>query len=158
MSLGEYRKRKILLVEDDLHVRDCFELLLEFDGHEILPVDSGHAALAVLEQRKFDLVVTDYWMPGMNGDELARLIKERWPDQPVIMVGGSMVDGCTFDTSIPGVDCLVNKPFSLAELRAAIVWALDLHADSQLTVPDMAELLCQNSDQTEEHPVLPTAE
>ena len=131
MNASEYRRQKILLVEDDLHVRDCFESLLEFDGHEVHAVDSGDAALAVLEQKTFDLVITDYWMPRMKGDELARLIKQRWPDQPIILASGSMAASTTFESSIPGVDCLLNKPFSLTELREAIVWALDLYADSR---------------------------
>jgi two-component system, cell cycle response regulator CpdR len=132
MKPGEYRKQKILLVEDDLHVRDCFESLLEFDGHQVQSVDGGDAALAMLETESFDLIITDYWMPHMKGDELARLIKEQRPHQPIIMASGSLAQTSAFESSIAGVDCLLNKPFSLTELREAIVWVLDLYADSRL--------------------------
>lgn len=146
MMGGEYPKQKILLVEDDLHVRTCFESLLEFDGHQVRAVDGGDAALAVLEEEKFDLVITDYWMPRMKGDELARLIKQRWPDQPIILASGSLSNVTSFHSSTPGVDCLLNKPFSLPELREAIVWVLDLHADSRLGGPEVAGLLGSNPD------------
>jgi CheY-like chemotaxis protein len=141
MTGGEYQKQKILLVEDDLHVRTCFESLLEFDGHEVHAVDGGDAALEVLEQKKFDLIITDYWMPHMKGDELARLIKQRWPSQPVILASGSMSSFHASDSSVPGVDCLLTKPFSLTELREAILWAMSLHADNQLLGPDLTGLL-----------------
>jgi CheY-like chemotaxis protein len=144
MTAGAYRAKKILLVEDDLQVRVCLETMLEFDGHAVQSVDAGEAALAMLEHKKFDVVITDYWMPRMKGDELAGLIKHRWPYQPIIMMSGSMLDGCTFDNTISGVDCLLNKPFSLNELREAIVWALDIHADSQFGTLDTIGLLAGN--------------
>ncbi len=138
---GSYQKQRILLVEDDLHVRSCFETLLEFDGHEVRSVDGGDAALAMLEQEKFDLVITDYWMPRMRGDELATLIKQRWPSLPIILASGSSSDFGAFSGSEPGVDCLLNKPFTLTELREAILWVLALHADSQLIMPEITGLL-----------------
>lgn len=147
MKAGKYRKQKILLVEDDQHVRDCFESLLEFDGHEVLAVDSGQAALAALEQKQFDLVITDYWMPQMKGDELAGLIKQRWPNLPIILASGSLADGTTLASSISCIDCLLNKPFSLTELREAIAWVLDLSADSRAEVPPDLGLLGGSSDQ-----------
>jgi two-component system cell cycle response regulator CpdR len=140
MTGAGYRNQKILLVEDDLPVRTCFEALLEFDGHEVQAVESGDEALARLEFEKFDLVITDYWMPRMKGDELAMLIKQRWPNLPIILASGSLLSASTFQSSTPGVDCLLNKPFTVTELREAIVWTLDLHADSRLTAPEIGML------------------
>ena len=127
-----YRGQKILLAEDDLQERDGFESLLGFDGHKIEAVESGDAALVRLESETFDLVITDYWMPGMNGDQLAVLIKERSPHLPIIMASGSVDPSSTFCASSPGVDYLLNKPFTLTELREAISWVLDLYADRWL--------------------------
>ena len=124
-------RRKILLVEDDPHVQRAFASLLEFDGHQVHAVDNGAAALAMLEQSKFDLVITDYLMPQLKGDELAVLIKQSWPEQPIILASGSLGNISSYYSSIPGVDCLLNKPFSLTELREAINWVVDLYADSR---------------------------
>ncbi|MGA2246115.1 MAG: response regulator [Verrucomicrobiota bacterium] len=146
MTGGGNQRQRILLVEDDLHLRNCFENLLEYDGHEVHSVDGGEAALVKLEQEKFDLVLTDYLMPQMNGDELARLIKQRRPNLPVILASGSFQGTSTFQSSTPGVDCLLNKPFSLAELREAIIWAIDLHADSGLTGPACLGLPSEDSE------------
>lgn len=118
-------------MDDDPNVRKIFSLLIEFDGHEVQAVDNGEAALARLEQNEFDLIITDYLMPGMKGDQLAALIKQRRPDQPVIMASGSFADSNFDGSSIAGVDCLLNKPFSMTELREAINWVLAVYADSQ---------------------------
>jgi CheY-like chemotaxis protein len=76
--------------------------------------------LAALEERRFDLIITDYSMPGMKGDELAAQIKQRWPDQRIIMVTGSTDQFNSYGTPPSGVDVVINKPFSRLELRAAI--------------------------------------
>jgi len=117
-------------VDDDPSVRNILSLLIEFDGHQVQTVENGEAALVRLEQNEFDLVITDYLMPGMKGDQLAALIKQRRPDQPVIMASGSFANS-NDGNSITGVDCLLNKPFSMTELREAIKWVLSLYADSR---------------------------
>ena len=127
-----HNKYKILLVDDDPSVLKIFRLLLEFDGHEVQTVDSGNSALAMIELCQFDLIITDYLMPGMKGDELAALIKKRLPDQPIILTSGSFT--CASNNAnnpLTGVDCFLNKPFTLAELRDAIIWVIDHHAESR---------------------------
>ena len=74
-------------MEDDLLVRTWLEALVGCDGHGVHAVESGDAALIRLEFEKFDLVITDYWMPRMKGDgSIAVLIKERAvPNLPIIL-------------------------------------------------------------------------
>ena len=117
---------QILVVDDEPTVCKAIKLLLKFDGHEVQTADSGEAALDLLEERQFDLIITDYSMLGIKGDELAATIKERRPGQPIIMATAF------FDNSyIPGqpvarVDCILTKPFSQTELREAIVKVMSL--------------------------------
>ena len=103
-------------MDDEQSVCDCIRLLLAFDGHEVTSVNSGRAALSVFEKNKFDLVFTDYSMPGMRGDELAVAIKELAPGQPVLMITGFAPPRLLPD----GVDCVLSKPFMLTDLREAI--------------------------------------
>jgi CheY-like chemotaxis protein len=121
MKESENPGHNILVVDDESAVCKAFKLLLEFDGHRVQTAESGELALAAYEPGKFDLVITDYSMCGMKGDELAALIKQRQPDQPIIMATAFAAD-----FSFPGkppaaVDWVLNKPFSLIELREAIV-------------------------------------
>jgi CheY-like chemotaxis protein len=84
-------------------------------GFAVETAGGGREALAKLAEKEFALVVTDRKMPGMPGDQLAAQIKERWPHLPVILLTGYPPE-CTPS----GVDAIVLKPFSTAELRGAI--------------------------------------
>jgi CheY-like chemotaxis protein len=112
--------KKILVVDDEPMVCETLKMLLEFDGHEVVAANNGREALALFAPGRFDVVVTDYTMPGMKGDELARAIKTHGPDQPVIMVTAHAEMLKTSVVPLAGVDQLVNKPFELADLRDAI--------------------------------------
>jgi DNA-binding response OmpR family regulator len=124
-------KHKILVVDDDLDVNTTLALMLEFDGHEVQTAYTGEAALAMLEKRKFDLIITEYWLPRMKGNELAALVKQQWPNQPIIMATANLDELNMEVHPISGVDCLLDKPFSMLQLREAMVWVLDCYADRQ---------------------------
>jgi CheY-like chemotaxis protein len=110
----------ILVVDDEPTVCRAIKLLLQFEGHEIQTVASGEAALALLEQDLFDLIITDYSMAGMKGNQLAAIIKQRWPGQPIIMATAFAADVDGSGKPSGGVDYVLSKPFALAELREAI--------------------------------------
>jgi two-component system, cell cycle sensor histidine kinase and response regulator CckA len=113
-------KSKILVVDDEPLVCEAVEMILSFDGHEVVTANSGKAALALFGQNRFDVVTVDYKMPEMTGAELAQAIKARVPDQPIIMITAHAEVLKTSGESLTGVDCLINKPFQLKELRDAI--------------------------------------
>ncbi|MGO9199622.1 MAG: response regulator [Limisphaerales bacterium] len=118
MSEREKTMRKhILLADDQQEVRHTITLLLRLDEHTVAEAKDGREALGMFTQGRFDLVITDYSMPEMRGDELAANVKLLAPSQPILMLTGSaeMLDGI----SLP-VDALLRKPFSLGDLRQAI--------------------------------------
>jgi CheY-like chemotaxis protein len=124
MKRTEIGKRRILVVDDQPAVRAAIKMLLEFDGHEIETAGSGPEALAMIQEEKFDLILTDYSMPVMTGRELAVEIKARLPSQPVGMITAYASMFRAFSEPDTGTDFLLNKPFGLEELRAAIASAL----------------------------------
>jgi PAS domain S-box-containing protein len=79
---------RVLLVEDNLQVRHFGEALLVELGCSVEAVATGDEALARLEAGGIDLVFTDVVMPGMSGVELARRVRESWPDLPVLLASG----------------------------------------------------------------------
>jgi CheY-like chemotaxis protein len=110
-------QKRILLADDQEEVREIVKLLLTMDGHEVVEATNGSTALELYQQGDFDLVITDYAMPGLLGDELGKRIKRLCPAQPILMITGSLErsalqDGC--------VDLLLNKPFLLEDLRHAV--------------------------------------
>lgn len=95
-------------------------MMLTFDGHRVDMANSGKEALSLFEKGKYDLVVTDYAMPAMKGDELAAAIKTRAPGQPVVMVTAYAEMLRASGQPLVGVDFVISKPFLLEHLREAI--------------------------------------
>ena len=117
-------------------------MLLEHDGHEVCLVDSGEAALEILAQRKFELVITDFSMPGMHGDQLVVRIRQLIPNQPIIMASAFVEEYKIFGEASGQVDALLLKPFGMKELRAAIEQVLIQAPPEQTSdLPPMAESL-----------------
>jgi signal transduction histidine kinase/CheY-like chemotaxis protein len=105
----------ILIVEDNTEVGDFARQLLEDLGYETCLVANGQRAIAVLEERgeAFDYVFTDVVMPGISGLELARRIRGRWPDLPVVLTSGySQVLADDAHHGFP----VLQKPYSIGEL------------------------------------------
>jgi len=120
MITAAFPQRRILVVDDEPLVCDAVKLMLDFDGHEVETACSGKEALAKLEQDRFDLVITDYEMPGMKGDELAAAIKARDTKQAVVMITAYAELLQASRNPLRGVDFLLSKPFLLENLREAI--------------------------------------
>ncbi|HEY0626222.1 MAG TPA: PAS domain S-box protein [Allosphingosinicella sp.] len=112
---------RVLLVEDNEHVRSFAEHLLEEFQAVVTSAADGHEALAGLEQGEFDIVFSDVVMPGLSGIELARRIKEKHPQLPVLLASGyseEVVQGGVAEFPI------VRKPYGAEALSEAIAGAL----------------------------------
>jgi CheY-like chemotaxis protein len=120
METSFHPKRQILVVDDEPAVSEVMKLMLQFDGHQVKTAACGSAALALLKESKFDLVITDYSMPEMKGDELAVAIKQRWPDQHIIMLSAHALALKDSGRKLAGIDALIGKPFLFEDLRSAI--------------------------------------
>jgi len=82
---------RVLLVDDDPDVRDVLTAQLSDLGYAVVPVTSGPGALDLLDADKaeeFDLLISDYAMPGFSGVELATAVRKRWPNLPVLLITG----------------------------------------------------------------------
>jgi CheY-like chemotaxis protein len=113
-------KKRVLVVDDEPFVCDAVKMMLAFDGHDVVTTNDAKEALGIFEKGKFDLVITDYAMPGMKGDELAAAIKAKSPQQPVVMITAYAEMLQSSGKKLTGVDFLVSKPFLLEHLREAI--------------------------------------
>jgi CheY-like chemotaxis protein len=111
---------QILVVDDEPTVCKAIQMMLKYYGHQVQTACDGPAALAIFDAGKFDLVITDYLMPEMRGDELVIQMKQRRPDQRIIMVTAFAEDFLSHGKPTGGVNFVLNKPFSLEDLHAAI--------------------------------------
>jgi len=118
MPATEKRAFRILAVDDEPVVRDCVKRTLASCGHAVETAASGVEALARFEKDKFDLMILDYEMPDMKGDELALLIKALAPDQPIFML--TAYPDTVAHQLLTQVELIVSKPFQPQDLRSAI--------------------------------------
>jgi CheY-like chemotaxis protein len=109
--------KRILLVDDDPGARESIKLLLTIDRHNVIEATNGKEALELFHRDLLDLVIIDYFMPQMEGLELAQNIKLSAPSLPILMVTAYLEK--LVDTDKP-VDAVLAKPFGIADLREAI--------------------------------------
>jgi two-component system cell cycle sensor histidine kinase/response regulator CckA len=119
---GKIPGRRILLADDQLEVREMTKMVLGMDGYIVTEAGSGREALDLFTTDRFDLVITDYMMPLMKGDELARNIKRLAPSEPILMITGSTGE---LDDMRAFVDVILSKPFALEDLRQTVAQLLD---------------------------------
>jgi signal transduction histidine kinase/CheY-like chemotaxis protein len=113
--------RRILLIEDDPVVRRTLASLLRTGGHIVEEADGGPAGLTRLTEKPVDLVLTDLGMPELNGWEVARQVKARHPDLPVVLLTGwgeQLEDSGDIPAGL--VDRVLGKPVRLEDLLTTI--------------------------------------
>ncbi len=117
---------RILIAEDDEPVRRFVKRALEMDGHEVEAEADGAAALERVaeEQGAFDLLLSDIRMPLMDGIALALSVGRDFPGLPILLMTGFADQRERAHDLEAIIEDVVTKPFSLAEIRAAVAQAL----------------------------------
>ena len=113
---------RILLTEDDDAVRAFVARALEMDGHSVTVASDGGEASEVLlaEDGRFDLLLSDIKMPVMDGIALALNVARDWPKMPILLMTGFADQRERAHGLDELVEDVISKPFSLAEIRAAV--------------------------------------
>ncbi len=113
---------RILVVDDESSVLEAIKMSLEFYRYSVTTCTSGCQALEVFKSSRFDVVVTDYAMPDIKGDDLAAMIKAVSPHCPIIMVTAhaEMLDRKRLEP----IACVLSKPFLPQALNQAIIDSL----------------------------------
>ncbi len=138
-----HRPARILLAEDDASVRIMLGELLNRERFTVIHARDGVEASSALEEDPPDLVVTDYNMPGMNGWDLALLVRKRFPDTPVILITGEPNGLARAYTPGNPFDGVLAKPFQMSSLLSTIHALLDGGGHSQWR-PHGEELPCEH--------------
>jgi len=116
--------KKILVVDDAASVAELIsEMLLSF-GYQSDICLTVKEALPKFEATKYDLVITDYTMPVMNGVEFAKILKERVPGQVILLITGSTFSMSESASRQMPVNSTLQKPFSVEEFQQAVAGLL----------------------------------
>lgn len=119
-------RKKVLVVDDHPSVREALRLMLESCGYDCVAVADGAAALAQLDATRFDVVITDYDMPNMNGLELLDSLSSTrtGPPQPVILHTGNVNETLVRRAMTAGAYDVLPKPAETAEVIATVKQAM----------------------------------
>ncbi|SLM47315.1 Putative Response regulator, CheY-like (modular protein) [Nitrospira japonica] len=120
--MAEGYGKRILVVDDNADVRFILSTVLEAAGFNVYGAGDGLEAVECLKRRRYDVLLTDYRMPKMDGLELLDMVRAMWPDLPVIMVTG---DRASFKHDRLGAEAfaVVDKPFDRAHLLSLVAIA-----------------------------------
>ena len=113
------RRVRILVVDDDLAVLKFVRANLQAAGYEVLTALDGTEALQVIEKELPDLIILDIMMPGIDGFEVCRQIRE-WSQVPIIMLSALADEEDKVKCLDLGADDYLTKPFGVQELMARV--------------------------------------
>ena len=116
---------RILIVDDESIARENLGYVLRKEGFETVCVDSGTKALQELENRDFDLVMTDLRMQGMDGMEVVALTREKYPGTEVIVVTGYATVNTAVEAMQKGAFYYLPKPYQIDEVRILVRQAIE---------------------------------
>lgn len=125
MTKRSTRSQSILVVDDEASVRRSVVGFLEDEDYAATGVANGNEALGVLDTDHVDLVVLDVWMEGMSGLDLLDVIRERWPDLPVLMMSGHGSIDLAVRATRRGAYDFLEKPLSPERLAITVARALE---------------------------------
>jgi DNA-binding response OmpR family regulator len=110
----------VLIADDDPDILELVSLTLERDGYEVLLARSGEEALRIAAERTLHLAVLDLMMPGIDGHEVTRRLREADPDSrlPILILSAFAEDRQAALALSAGADAYMRKPFSPRELLA----------------------------------------
>jgi two-component system, NarL family, capsular synthesis sensor histidine kinase RcsC len=117
---GSFKGRRILLVDDVSHVAQALQEMLTEFGCQAEVASGGEEALRKYGPDKYDLVITDYSMPGMNGADLTQAIRARSPRQLILLMISPAQAGARTAAERARADYMLPKPFSVSEFQAAL--------------------------------------
>jgi len=120
MSKEDLNQPKILLVEDEENLAHGLEYNLAEEGYEVTIAKDGKEALKLFDENEFDLIVLDIMLPYFNGFEIAKHIRDRNPQMPILMLTARTQAEDRVKGLELGADDYLTKPFHLKELLLRI--------------------------------------
>lgn len=114
--------RRVLVCEDEDSIREFIVINLKRSGYEVVDVNCGEDALAAYEESngQFDIALLDIMMPGINGMEVCKKLREKSSNLGIIMLSAKSQEMDKISSLMMGADDYITKPFSISELIARV--------------------------------------
>ena len=110
--------KRLLVVDDDYSIRSILQEYFNKNGYEAKSVESAKSAIEILKAEKYDLVITDLMMTGMNGIELMEFVKKSDPDIAFLIITAYGTIKTAVEALHKGAFDFITKPFSLSAINS----------------------------------------
>ncbi|MGD9412261.1 MAG: response regulator [Desulfobacterales bacterium] len=117
---AKLKNMKILLVDDDEWIRDSLRIFFEAEGCQIVALETAEEAMEELDCQDYDIIITDYRLPGMDGVAFFKQIKKSHPDSIKILITAYKSDVVVNEAKKAGVQHLIAKPFTSETIEASL--------------------------------------
>jgi len=116
---------KILVVDDEQSMRDFLSIMLKKDGYDVVAAENGGDALKAVQAEIFDLVISDVKMPGMDGIDMLKAVKDVSPETVVVMITAYATAETAVEAMKLGAYDYITKPFKVDEIKLILQKALE---------------------------------
>jgi len=123
--MDKEEKSKILVVDDEPGMREFLEIMLSKEGYDVSTASNGEQAINRMNESEYDLAVVDIQMPGKNGIEVLKSVKDKGSDTIVIMITAFASHETAIDAMKLGAYDYITKPFKIDEIKLVISKALE---------------------------------
>ena len=113
---SKIKKMKTLLIDDDELIRDSFRLAFSQKGCFLMAVETAEEGLCVLQNNKFDIIISDFTLPGMNGIDFFKQAAINQTDTANVLISGNISSEKLSEKNEAKVHDFVQKPFSVTDL------------------------------------------
>ena len=114
------KNMKILLVDDDEWIRDSLSLFFEAEGCNLLTFETAEEGMEAVNQQTYDIVISDYKLPGMDGLEFFRRVKEKQPNAFQILITAYANCEIIKEADEIGVKDIIPKPFTSEDVETSL--------------------------------------
>jgi two-component system response regulator PilR (NtrC family) len=117
-------KSRILVVDDEVSIREFLDIMLKKEGYEVTLAEDGQKAKELIAKKTFDMVISDLQMPNVTGLELLKFVKDNYPEMVFMMITAFGTTETAVEAMKMGAYDYITKPFKLDEVRLNIANAL----------------------------------
>jgi DNA-binding NtrC family response regulator len=124
------KMRSVLIVDDEIAVRECIKMILKND-YEVFLAKNAEEAFSQIKEHSPDVILLDITLPGLDGLKVLERIKQNDPNITVVMVSAALTEKTALEANKLGAYSSVTKPFDIDELRLIITRSLSAKALEQ---------------------------
>ena len=117
---GRLKEKKILLIDDDEWIRDSLSLYFENEGCHLRALETAEEGLELLKRQSYEIIITDYRLPGMDGLEFFKQIQVSHPHAMKILVTAYGTKDVVSEAMRLGIQDIIKKPFTIKTIEDSL--------------------------------------